>query len=113
MDIITVSNIRNVRECGGPSEEEPGFILNSFVIEEAHSWSLFTDTPDTMVRLRSVLVDHDLKTFTGQGYCRINILFRHSQCQPPLKPIPHPPHVLDSAHFLRSSLVSESLPDPQ
>ena len=53
MDVIVVSDLRDVRDCRGVSEEEPAFIPNSFVIEEVHGccWSLFTDTQDSMVRL--------------------------------------------------------------
>lgn len=58
VDVISVSDIRDVRNCGGPSEEEPAFIPNSFVIEEIHGccWSLFTDTEDIMEKLMAALV---------------------------------------------------------
>ena len=83
MDVISVSDIRDVRDCGSVSEEEPAFIPNSFVIEEIHRccWSLFTDTGDAMVCLRSTLVsaepNHD--TFTGENNGRIDFLFRRPQ----------------------------------
>ncbi|KAF9785110.1 hypothetical protein BJ322DRAFT_1061390 [Thelephora terrestris] len=75
VDLIVVSDIRDVRNCGGPSEEEPTFIPNSFVIEEVHGccWSLFTDTQDAMVCLQSVLVDPNLKAFTGKCDGRVDI----------------------------------------
>lgn len=92
MDIITVSDISDVRDGGDPSEEEPAFIQNSFTIEELHKlrWSLFTDTPETMVRLCSVFVNLNLNfAFTGEGDGRIAVLFKHSQCRPLLNPIRH------------------------
>lgn len=80
VDVIVVSDLRDVRDCGGPSEEEPTFIPNSFVIEEVHGccWSLFTDTQDAMVCLHSVLVDPNLKAFTGESDGRVNIHLRRS-----------------------------------
>lgn len=58
VDVIIVSDIRDVRNCGSPSEEEPAFIPNSFVIEEVHGccWSLFTDTQDAMERVMAALI---------------------------------------------------------
>lgn len=91
MDIITVSDIHDVRNGGGPSEEEPSFMPNSFVIEELKerklSWSLYTDTPDTMVCSCSttLIVDLNLKIFPGEGDGRIDILFKRPQNQGPLK----------------------------
>ena len=80
MDVITLSDIRDVRDCGDVSEEEPGFIPNSFVIEEVHRycWSIFTDTQDTMVCLRFIPTStgpyHD--AFTGENNGRIDLLLR-------------------------------------
>lgn len=80
MDVILVSDIRDVRDCGGPSEEEPAFIPNSFVIEEVHGccWSLFTDTPDIMVCFHSVLAltGVDADPLTGEGDGCVDILLR-------------------------------------
>lgn len=58
VDVIVISDIRDVRDCGGPSEEEPAFIPNSFIIEEVHGccWSLFTDAEDAMERVMAALV---------------------------------------------------------
>lgn len=58
VDVIVVSDVRDVRGCGGPSEEEPAFIPNSFVIEEVHGccWSLFTDTQNSMERVMAALI---------------------------------------------------------
>lgn len=87
MDIIAVSDIRSVRDGGGPSEEEPAFIPNSFVVEEVHGccWFFFTDTPETKVRPCTVLIDPNLKLLTGEGDGHITVLSGRPQCQPPLK----------------------------
>ena len=83
MDVITLSDIRDVRDCGDVSEEEPGFIPNSFVIEEVHRycWSIFTDTQDAMVCLCPIPApgDPDHYAFTGENNGRIDILFRCPQ----------------------------------
>jgi len=86
VDVITLSDIRDVRDCGDVSEEEPGFIPNSFVIEEVHRycWSIFTDTQDAMVCLCPIPIsarpDHD--AFTGENNGRVNILFGCPQGRP-------------------------------
>lgn len=61
VDVIALSDIRTVRDCGDPSEEEPTFTpnLNSFMIEETSGccWSLFTDTAEEKVRFLSPSVN--------------------------------------------------------
>lgn len=83
MDVIAISDIRDVRDCGGPSEEEPAFIPYSFVVEEVHGccWSLFTDTQDAMVCLCSppTQTDSHHDAFVGKNHGRINLLLRRSQ----------------------------------
>jgi len=58
VDILYASEIRDVRNDGGPSEEEPAFIPNSFVVEDIHRccWPLFTDTSDTMEKVMAALI---------------------------------------------------------
>ena len=79
MDVITLSDIRDVRDCGDVSEEEPGFIPNSFVIEEVHRycWSIFTDTQDALVCLCPIPVSScpDHNTSTGENNGRVDLLF--------------------------------------
>ena len=51
VNVVTLSDTRDIGHCGDVSEEEPGFIPNSFVIEEVHRncWSIFTNTQDAIV----------------------------------------------------------------
>lgn len=111
MDVIVASDIRDVRDCGGPSEEEPGFIPHTFVIEEIHGccWSLFTDTHDSMVCLRPTLAladsHHDIST--GENYGCVNLLLRRSQGRFFQKIIPH--FNRNFIHFSHSSLIPGSL----
>ena len=113
MDVITVSDILDVRDCGGVSEEEPAFIPNSFVIEEIHRfcWSLFTDTQDAMVRVCSVLVPTDSNhgTFTGENNGRVDFLLRRPQDWSFTKFIPHRSFVQNSIHVSHSPLIPGSL----
>lgn len=113
MDVVTVSDILDVRDCGGVSEEEPAFIPNSFVIEEIHRfcWSLFTDTQDAMVRVWSAPfpTDSNHSAFTGENNGRVDFLLRRPQDWSFTKFIPHWSFVQNSIHVSHSPLIPGSL----
>ena len=112
MDVIAVSDIRDVRDCGGPSEEEPAFIPNSFVVEEVHGccWSLFTDTIDSMVCLCPTPVYTDShETSTGENRGRVNLLLRRPQDRSSPTFIPQWSFDRNSIHFSHSPLNPGSL----
>jgi hypothetical protein len=108
VDVITVSDIRDVRDCGDVTEEEPAFIPNSFVIEELHGccWSLFTDTQEAMVRHCPIIVYTEANhgVFTGENNGCNDLLLGRPQEHSFPKVIPHWPS-WSSIRFSHSPLI--------